>query len=55
MFQEAAPPTFRVEVVVVGGNEGAEVERAQARAISDMLIWARQNRMTVTRDLGGAA
>lgn len=46
--EPADEPTFSFEVLVVGGEEGAELRAAQARAIKELLKWLATKRQQGT-------
>lgn len=39
LFEPVDEPSFSFEVVLVSGEEGAELRAAQARAIKELLEW----------------
>ena len=43
-FEPAGEPTFSFEVHLVADEEGAELRATQARAIKELLAWARTER-----------
>jgi hypothetical protein len=43
-FKPAEEPSVSIEVVLVGGQEGAELRAIQAQAIKEVLTWLRDER-----------
>jgi hypothetical protein len=43
-FEPLPDPTFSIEVLVLGGEEGKELRAAQARAIKELLTWLSQTK-----------
>ena len=48
-FEPAGEPTFSFEVLVVSGEEAAELQTTQARAIKELLEWLATERQVRER------